>query len=227
MQRYLPGIISLLLSIVAQAQDTTTFRAPVISPQVYWDYGKTLSLWTDFEQKTEVGLSLLIIDHIELIGEYGQGKLTPRDAFKNIDYQVDGTYYRAGIGYMVYIDPSNRLGLELKYGKGSFSDQGTIHVATSSDYNPDFERTFSRNNLEATWGEFNISTQRYVNLNKEQPPQAWINRLVSIGAIFRYRWKLSDSDVEDLPDYYAIPGYGRASADNLPAVNFFIRFSLF
>ena len=226
MRQYLLVTISALISLSSLGQDTTTFRAQVVSPQIYWDYGKTMTLWTDFEQKTEFGMSLLLFDHIELIGEYGKGKLTPREAFQNIDYTVEGSYYRLGIGYMVYIDPSNRLGLELKYGKGNFQDYGNIYYRTVSDYNPDYQRSFARNDLSASWGEFNITSQRYLILNQNQSPQAWINRLISMGVILRYRWKLNDTDIDELPDYYAIPGYGRASASNLPAINFFIKFSL-
>jgi hypothetical protein len=226
MKRYLLVTINIVLMASAIAQDTVSFKAPVIAPSLYWDYGKSLTLWTTFEQKTEAGASLTLIDHIVISGEYGHAKLTPQKAFSNVDYQVEGSYFRFGLGYLAYVDPTNRIGLGIKYGESSFSDKGTVHIHTASEYNNDLVTEFERKNLQARWAELNLTSEKYLLLNKEQTQQAWINRLLAIGVVLRYRWKLSSTILEAVPNYYSIPGYGRASTDNLAALNFYLKLNL-
>jgi hypothetical protein len=217
--------ISLLTTLSTIAQDTTHFRPKLISPQLYWDYGKTATYWTNFESKTELGLGLLILDNYELSAEYGFATLHPDNAFENIDYTVDGSYYRIGMGYMGNVDPKNRIGLEFRYASGQFEDHGTIQYITNSGYNDPYVSNFSRPGLNANWMELNLVTQRYLVLKKSEP-EHWLNKKLSIGVKFRYRKKLSATKLDEIPDYYAIPGFGRATAKSLLAVNFFLKLNI-
>jgi hypothetical protein len=225
MVRRLFAITSLMATTALAAQDTTIYKRKLLTPQLYWDYGKTATLWTNFEKKTEIGAGVLLFERIDLSAEYGLATLNPRNAFENIDYTAKGSYFRLGIGYLASIDPRNKLGLEARYAFANYQDSGDIVYATTSGYNTDYLRNFSREDFEATWTEINLVSQRYLTLIKSTP-EHWANRLLSIGLKIRYRMLISSSKTETIPPIYAIPGYGRAESNNLTALNFFIRATL-
>ncbi|MFT4738901.1 MAG: hypothetical protein ACJAZM_002361 [Cyclobacteriaceae bacterium] len=225
--RLLLLVITSLSAGLLYGQDTVQFKAPIISPSIHWDYGKTATTWTAFESKTELGFNLMILDRYELVTELGRATLNPNQGFKNIRYEVDGQYLRVGLGYLGYIDPKNRIGLRVMYGQSQFEDSGAVLIDSESNYNLPYERAFARTDLMASWGEVVIVSQRYVTLKKSASPDAWINRVASIGALFRYRQLLASSDTDNIPPYYAIPGYGRATSDQLVAFNVFLRIMIF
>ncbi len=190
-------------------------------PRLYVDYGKVLTLWTDFESKTELGTELLLMEKLQLILEAGIWDLDPNDAFANLDYQVEGQYARVGVGYLGSIDDANKIGLGLRYGQSSFKDQGIITIESQSGLNQDFESSFSRDNLNARWMEITLNSERYIQFNKEIKDAA-INRLFSWGILFRYRIMLDYTQFDEI-DVYSIPGYGRSFDRSFPALNFFLK----
>ena len=224
MKRLLLAIISIVNVLVAEGQDTTVYKQRVITPYIYWDYGKTATLWTSFEQKSELGAGLLLFQKIKLSGEYGTSNLNPRRAFENIDYEVKGSYYRMGLGYIGFLDPKNRIGLEVLYASSDFTDRGIIQYITDEGFNDSYQRVFERANLTANWTEFNLVSQRYITLDKNDQ-EAWLNKLLAFGVKIRYRMLINATNVESIPDYYAIPGYGRANTSNIIALNLFLRAS--
>lgn len=219
------AITSFCIQFILLGQDTTVFRTRSISPILYWDYGKTATYWTSFEQKNEFGTGVLILDKIELISEYGFSTLAPSNAFENIDYKITGNYWRAGMGYMGYVDPKNRIGLGFMYASSTFEDEGLIKYITESGFYSPYERDFKRTDLKASWTELNLTTQRYLTLNKSKP-EHWSNYIFSLGLKVRYRKLLSASQIDSDPDYYAIPGFGRSTTQNVMAVNLFLKLTI-
>jgi hypothetical protein len=225
MLRPLFAIISLMIGTVLLGQDTTYYQPKVISPYIYWDYGKTATLWTHFENKTELGAGIVLFEKLDLAGEYGLATLNPQNAFENIDYSVQGTYLRLGLGYLASLDPKNKIGFEVRYAQSKFEDAGDLVYGTNSGFNSNYERSFNRDELEANWTEVNLVSQRFLTLLKKSAEHR-ANRLLSIGIKIRYRMLNSASKAESLPPIYAIPGYGRADTNSIVAVNIFLKASL-
>ena len=85
MRQFLLATISFLLvgSAMAQSEDSIQQRR-LIQPRIYWDYGKTLMLWSSESKKHEGGIELLLSDRIQLIGEAGYNQYTPTNVYKKM-----------------------------------------------------------------------------------------------------------------------------------------------
>ena len=130
-------IINILLiqAVIAQDGDTVVLKRRNFQPRIYWDYGKTLMLWSNQSKKYEGGLELLIIDRIQLIAEAGSMEFIQSNLHKNITYQSQGNFYRIGTGSIAYLDDINRIVLVFRYAKSSFSDMGTTYINSESGFN--------------------------------------------------------------------------------------------
>lgn len=219
-------IFSILTSVNAWSQsDSLANPVRPVSVFAYWDYGKTATVWTDFETKHEAGLELRLLDKFQLIGEVGSGLLKPSDAFQNVIYQVEGTYWRAGVGYLGAIDAGNKIGLGLRYAQGMADDEAFVLIQTTSGISNSYERVVARNGIQSRWMEIVLnSEQQLVPYRKN--PDAIINKIFILGINVRYRVML-DYDRQPGIDIYTIPGYGRSTAASTMAVNLFLKFRIF
>lgn len=249
MKRLLPVIFSLLVVFVSRAQedsvtvdgtlsvdnisliddtvakDSTFFqKAKPMGASLFVDYGKLLTLWTDFESKYEGGLSLVLYETLEINAEVGHATLNPEDGYLNGDYKSKGLYYRLGLGYTRNIDLKNRIGVGFKYAVSSFEDEGIIRIEGSSGLILPYERSYTRSSLDATWWEVVVNSDTKIQLNKNNP-DSWMNEILRVGFQFRYRILQSYNSFEPI-DVYAIPGYGKSVNRRFPAVNFYLRFNL-
>lgn len=208
-------IFSLILSSICFAQeseaDSVTYTRSVI-PSIYMDYGKLLTIATNFETKYEGGIELLFKEKFPLIIEVGQATLTPEGAYSNGTYESEGFYYRIGGGYYSQFLPKNKIGITLRYAASTFNETGRIFIESPSGSQDDFIQNINRNNLKATWYEVVVYSDRK------------LSDLFSIGMNLRLRI-LADYDEQAPIDVYAIPGYGRSFDKTIPAANFFLKVS--
>ena len=77
----------------------------------------------------------------------------------------------------------------------------------------DFDESFKRTNLTATWFEIVMITEKHMSNN------------LALGAKIRFR-HLTNFINEYNPEVIAIPGYGKAFNSNVPAVNLYIKYRL-
>ena len=219
-------IINILLiqAVIAQDGDTVVLKRRNFQPRIYWDYGKTLMLWSNQSKKYEGGLELLIIDRIQLIAEAGSMEFIPSNLHKNITYQSKGNFYRIGTGSIAYLDDINRIGLGFRYAKSSFSDMGTTYINSESGFNAPLNIPFERSDLQATWAEFIVNSEKYIKLKKEDPNAA-INKRLSLGLMIRYKILLDYPDYEPI-GVFNIPGYRRLVNNRVLALNLFVKINL-
>ncbi|WP_424964157.1 DUF6048 family protein [Ekhidna sp.] len=208
-------IFSLILSVGCFAQteeaDTVVYRR-TLTPSIYLDYGKLLTIPTNFETKYEGGIEILFMEKFPLIIEAGQATLSPEGAYSNGTYESEGFYYRIGAGYVSQFLPKNKIGISFRYASSTFSENGRIFIESPSDAQDDFVQSIEREDLTATWYELVVYSDRK------------LSDVFSIGLNLRLR-VLASYDEQNVPDVYAIPGYGRSFEDTVPAANFFLKVS--
>ena len=153
-------------------------------------------LWQERSQKYEGGLEWLLFDKVQIFAEAGYTKINPKNLYKNIDYQSEGRFYRLGMGYLAYLDEVNRLGLGVRFAESSFKDEGVIFI-NSETINSPMKNDFERSDLQATWMEIVLNSEKQLRLNKDVPASYW-NKFFSIGIMIRYKMLL------DYPSYQPI-----------------------
>lgn len=199
------------------ATDTLVIEVDA-GPSIYIDYGKLLTIPTDFETKFEAGLSFRFKNRLSPNIQVGMGKLEPGGAINNGTYLSEGWYGRIGINYLMPIDNKSMLYAGVKYGMSMFDESGTYEIG--SDLWDNYKDGFSYEGLQADWFEVILGSETKLDNH-------W-----SIGGYFSLRIlnkrdKPSPVNTTLTPiDTYAIPGYGRAFDNTTPAVNVYIRFSL-
>ena len=217
------------LSVILTAQDGLSVKSPEpalvesspdsipaksIIPAFYLDYGKVLTLRSNFERKYEGAFEIIVRDKWQFITEIGFGKLTPQSAFENGAYTSRGTYHRFGLGFVPHRDETSRIGFGVRYANSSFSDRGNYFINSPTRLQPDIEESFSRKNLSATWWEVVV----YSDLS--------MNNWLKAGFNFRIRFMKTYDRFEEI-DVVSIPGFGQAQDKSVPAVNLFLKFTPF
>ena len=184
------------------------------------DYGKILTLWTNFESKYEAGINLRFYEKIVLATELGYAELNPLKAYDNaLYYTVKGSYARLGLDYYTAYDPGNFYYAGFRYGMSSFEDEGLFLF--DSEYWEDYEEGFGSTDITASWVEIILGTETFLNIgkkNKENPKSKLL-----LGWKFRLRI-LTDFENREEPRIYSIPGYGRTFDSVVPALNFYVKY---
>lgn len=186
-------------------------------PQIYIDYGKLLLRPTEFESKFEVGVAYTFGFRVQPNLQYGMGTVEPNTAIENGEYKSEGTYWKAGINYIIPFDNTNTFYAGVKYGQSKFEDSGGYEI--ESEYWPTFTGGFARKNLEADWYELVFGSEKKITDN------------VLIGGMFGVRFINERSEIEateissdPIIDIYAIPGYGRTSDKSAPYLNLYVKY---
>ena len=206
-----------ILSSAALAQDTKpatkdTVKAEINTGfQLYIDYGKLITVPTDFETKLEGGFAYRFKNRLSPNLQIGSAKLQPAQAIQNGEYTVEGQYFRVGLDYLLPIDNENLLYIGAKYGASRYEEAG--HYMIASDLWDTYENSFSRTGLKANWLEIIIGSEKQ------------LSPVFIAGGYFTLRALLSRDEFEPI-DTYAIPGYGRAFDNTTPALNFYIALNL-
>ncbi|WP_425391769.1 DUF6048 family protein [Ekhidna sp.] len=213
-KRYLLFISSLILIsgfCFAQPEEADSLSSKrLLTPSLYLDYGKLLTIPVDFETKYEGGIELLFLEKFPLIVEIGQATLNPEGAYSNGTYESEGTYYRIGTGYISQFKPKNKIGISFRYASSTFNESGRIFIESTTGAQDNFIQNIKRSDLNATWYELVVYSDRR------------LSDLFSIGLNLRLRVLMDYDEQEDI-DVYSIPGYGRTIDDTIPAANLFLK----
>ena len=178
--------------------------------EIYIDYGKLATLLTDFETKLEVGVSVQLANRLSPNLQVGYGSLQPNSAFENGVYESTGYYGRFGVNYLLPFDNVNSFFLGLKYALSFYEDEGTYEI--SSDIFDTYRVSFGEADLTADWFEIILGSEK----------QLKTKNLVA-GGQFALRILNNRSRFNPV-DTYAIPGYGRAFDQTVPALNVYLKY---
>ena len=184
--------------------------------QIFIDYGKFLTIPTDFETKYEAGVAFQMKNKLVLVAHAGQAELHPGSAIENGEYTVKGQYFKGGINYLIPLDNTNKFYIGGRYAMSTYDESGRYEI--SSPLWPNITRSFERKDLSATWAEVVFGTEK-----KLKNPH-WL-----IGGTFALRILIDHDTVEDDSEpveTFAIPGYGRAFDSTEPAINVYIKWQL-
>lgn len=179
--------------------------------QIYIDYGKILTLFTDFESKFEVGAAYQLKNKFSPNIQIGFSTLEPGPAFENGEYTSEGTYARVGLDYTIPFDASSLFYVGVKFGLSSYSESGSYTITT--DIWPDFTRTFENDDLSANWYELIIGSEKKFKKGN------W-----KVGGYFALR-VLGNRDEFFPIDTFSIPGYGRTLDDTVPVLNLYLKYA--
>jgi hypothetical protein len=179
-------------------------------PQIYVDYGKLLLFPTDFESKFEFGVAYQFKFKFQPNFQYGQGSVKPASAIENGTYLSEGSYWRAGLNYLIPFDATNSFYLGVKYSQAKYEDSGTYTV--ESDVWPTLNESFERKDLEADWFEVLIGSEK-----------AYKKGHIRLGGMFGLRF-INKRKKIDFIDTYAVPGYGRTLDKLVPFLNVYVKY---
>lgn len=180
--------------------------------QIVVDYGKLITLASDFESKYDAELGVTLFSRLNLSMEYGKGTLDPKKAYKNTEfYTIEGDYFRFGVDYIYPLNPENMLAIGGRYCMGTYSDSGNFIIG--SLLWPEYQEGFGSENMEASWVELVVNSESMMLKN------------LFLGFKFRLRYMLEYDTREDIP-VYSVPGYGRTFDKSVPAVNLYLKYRL-
>jgi len=220
MKRQLLYIISLLLalafSVSANAQETKPTDSVAITKksglEIAFDYGKLLTLASDFESKWSVGVGYRYKSKLLLDIWAGMATLEPKNAYENGSYKSEGIYGSIGLNYLISIDAKNLLYLGVRYGMSMYEDSYTYEIG--SPIWATFSGSGAHKDLQADWFAVSIGSEKELKIKN-----LFLGGKVSLRFINSY-------DKFEPIDTYAIPGYGRTSDGTVPALNVYIKYLL-
>ncbi len=215
MTQYLPYIFSLLalISFKAKAQEAEvdTIKLEVNQGlQLYVDYGKLLTQLSDFESKLEFGIAYQFRNRFQPNFQYGMASVDPVDAIENGEYNAEGSYWRAGINYILPLDNINSLYLGVKYAQLKFEDSGSYMI--ESEFWPTLEGGFQRTDMEADWFEAILGSEKKLKGGH-----------LILGGQTGVRF-INTRPTGEFIDIYSIPGYGLWTDSSTPFLNLYIKY---
>jgi hypothetical protein len=176
------------------------------------DYGKLLTLPSQFESKLEGSAGFVIFRRIVVNATYGTATLDPLKAYKNVEfYTIEGNYLKFGLEHYFIVNPKNFFTLGAKYAMGNYSDEGKFLIG--SEFWDEYGEEFGSSDLKANWIELVMDTETYLAKN------------LYLGAQFSLRIMINFDSREDIP-VYAIPGYGRTFDKTVPAASLYIKYKI-
>ena len=194
-------------------EDTIKIPRKFLSVEPYLDFGKLLTIPTEFETKYEGGLELRFYERFSLIAEAGSVTTSPEGAYSNGVYESSGIYYRVGVGYVGQLDAKHHTGISFRYASSSFEETGSFFIESPSGVQEGFTQRVNRSDLSAQWWEVVFYSDRKLF---DSSDLFWFGLNIRFRILQRY-------DEQDVPDVYAIPGYGRAFDQTIPGANFFLK----
>ncbi len=209
MKRLLIFTFSFLTLVISASGQADSLARKNLTLELALDYGKILTIPSKFETKVEGAFGVKFQSKLEVLTEFGYSSLTPQEAIKNGSYESTGIYYRVGLTYGGQILPKNFLSFGALYATSNFEDNASIIIRSTiwDDFNESFERT----NLTANWIEIMMVTEQHISDH------------LALGAKFRLR-RLTNFINEYNPEVIAIPGYGKAYNNTIPAVNLYVKY---
>lgn len=214
--KYMLVATLMLIAEFVTGQDSLQQAPPAIplisSVSVITDYGKLFGQLLNTESKHEYGVLLEFKNKWVVAGEFGLAKLNPDGGYQNTNYESEGHYFRAGLGYKWDMSPKNNMYLTMRYAQASFSDNGVLDITSASGIYDNISEGFERKDLSARWYEAVLSSES--RLGK------------GLYAGFHLRFRVMDKYDEQQPiDVYTIPGYGRSFDNTIPALNLYLKYA--
>ncbi len=178
---------------------------------VYFDYLHLIGQLINDHEKYECGINIIVFKKFSLVGEGGIASLRPKTAIKNGTYLSEGTFWKAGLDYILNYnrEKESRIYLGFRYAQSSYSDEGRYEVA--SHLWPSYFEEFKREDFETSWYEVTFGTEGRL-----------FNGLYT-GWVVRYKMAATIPDYELYP-IYSIPGYGSGSSKSNIAFNFYLKY---
>lgn len=208
--------------VEALVLDTIPPKKFLSGVEIKIDYGKLLTLWTNFESKYEAGINIRFYERIVLNTEFGYAELDPLKAYDNaLYYTITGIYGRVGLDYYTTYTPGNFYFVGLRYGMSTFEDEGMFLL--ESEFWPDYEEGFGSQDVNASWIEIVLGTETYLKVSKQSKTSGKSRFLLGWNARLRF---LTDFENREEPKIYAIPGYGRTFNNVSAALNFNLKFRI-
>lgn len=207
---------------IAPPTESVEIKKLISGVELKIDYGKLLTLWTQFESKYEAGLNIRLYERIVLAGEFGYAELDPLKAYDNaLYYTVTGSYARLGLDYYTVYDPGNFYYAGLRYAVSNFMDEGVFLF--DSEFWEDFQEGFGSEDINASWIELVLGTETFLKVGKKAKSRPKSPLLIGWSARLRI---LTDFVNRDEPRIYSIPGYGRTFNNITPALNFYVKYRI-
>lgn len=203
-------ILSINLTLAVNTAQAQTDSTRLSGLEIAIDYGKLLTIATDFEAKAEISLGYRIKGRFIPQIQLGMAQLDPGTAFENGTYHSEGYYGTAGINYLLPIDATNSLYIGAQYGMSMYEDNYEYTIASAIW--PDFTESVSRTDLSADWVAIVIGSEKKLRIKG-----------LYLGGEFNLRILNSYDQFEPI-DTYAIPGYGRTADSTVPAVNLYLKY---
>ncbi len=212
------SLVSVIDTTASIEIDTTVTRIKQKYFAIYLstDYGKLATTLAQLENKYEFNMGIQFSSHLRVTADYGYSKLSPPNAIENGVYFSTGNYYRVGLDYVFTIAPKTTLAFGGMYALATFKDEGTVEI--QSEIWPSLSQSFERNDLQANWVEFVITSEAPI-LNRDN---GFLSHLFW-GIKFRFRFMIERPRPTNF-DVYAIPGYGRTFNNLVPAANLFFSY---
>jgi hypothetical protein len=208
-------------TVLAEMTDSLQAKKLFSGLELVIDYGKILTLWTDFESKYEVGINLRFYEKFVIAAEMGYAELNPLNAYDNaLYYTVKGSYARLGLDYYTSYNPKSFYYAGFRYGMSFFEDEGLFLI--DSEYWEDYQEGFGSTDISASWIELIVGTETYLKFGKkkeENPKSKFL-----FGWKFRLRILADFENREEKPLIYSIPGYGRTFNNITPAINLYVKY---
>jgi len=199
-------------------QDSLMVRQSKMAITLYADIGKLGESLFEIQTKREFGISILLANKYQFVGEYGYGSLNPKSIINNGSYSSEGNYYRVGVEYVFTVLPKTSLSTGFMYAHSDFADYGNVQI--ESELWDDLNETFARPDLKADWIEWIVNTESPIVKVEE----GFLSNFYW-GVRFRLRILISDISQPDF-DIFAIPGFGKTFSTVLPAANLYLKYRI-
>lgn len=199
--------------------DSLIERQDKLSIGASFDYLKLHTLLIDESEKWEAAVNLKFYERASIVGEYGIATFRPEEDYKNADYLSEGNYYRAGVDYHFNITPANYLLLGLRYSEATYDEYITYNI--ENPIFPNETDNVERENLQAQWFEFVISSEKEVKkIFKKDIPD-----FLTLGFRLRLKSFLEYEKFEKI-ETKRIPGYGMTNTSLNPEINLYVKLRL-
>lgn len=216
MKQALRFSFSLLLSIAASgvvfSQNTDSVKVKSSGIELSLDYGKLITLASEFESKWSAGIGYRYKNKVMLTVSGGMSSLDPKNAYQNGSFHAEGKHGSISLNYIVTVKAQNYLYFGAGYGVSMYEDKYSYSIGNSIW--PVASESQTRTDLQADWAFVNIGTEKLLKIKG-----------LYLGGVFSIRKLLSYDEFEPV-DTYAIPGYGRTTDSTVPALNLYIKYLL-
>ena len=209
-------ILLFVHKVNAQEDSISIAKESFIQLGVSFDYLKLHNLLTSEDKKYEASLNINYNDKYHLIASYGISDVLRTTLYENADYQIEGSYLRAGIDYSFDVNPANKFLIGIRYANANYSEN--LNYSVNNPVFENWSENISRDNSNAQWFELVLTSEKRLNrLFTWEIPQ-----VIALGMKFRIKSALQYSEYEFAPTRY-VSGYGLTNTKVNPEINLYLK----